>query len=203
MLDHPRALFGLSDAGAHVGTVCDASATTFMLTHWVRDRPDRAGGRCRWSAPCTCSAAATPPTWAWPTAGASRRAARRPQPHRPLPPGRGHAAPGARHAGRRQALPAEGAGLRRDLGGGALRAARRRYHRRTAGPAGAPGPLSRAGPGPAPAVARGAPGQATATSMRRGCACSALGMRTRSTPWLSSAPILPASSSLLSVKLRR
>jgi len=39
MLQHPRALFGLSDAGAHVGTVCDASATTFMLTHWARDRP--------------------------------------------------------------------------------------------------------------------------------------------------------------------
>jgi N-acyl-D-aspartate/D-glutamate deacylase len=38
MLDHPRALFGLSDAGAHVGTVCDASCTTFMLTHWARDR---------------------------------------------------------------------------------------------------------------------------------------------------------------------
>ena len=38
MLDHPRALAGLSDAGAHVGTVCDASFTTFMLTHWVRDR---------------------------------------------------------------------------------------------------------------------------------------------------------------------
>ena len=38
MLTHPRALFGLSDAGAHVGTVCDASATTFMLTHWARDR---------------------------------------------------------------------------------------------------------------------------------------------------------------------
>ncbi|MBC7601940.1 MAG: amidohydrolase family protein [Ramlibacter sp.] len=38
MLDHPRALFGLSDAGAHVGTVCDASFSTFMLTHWVRDR---------------------------------------------------------------------------------------------------------------------------------------------------------------------
>ena len=38
MLDHPRALFGLGDAGAHVGTVCDASFTTFMLTHWVRDR---------------------------------------------------------------------------------------------------------------------------------------------------------------------
>ena len=38
MLDHPRALCSLSDAGAHVGTVCDASFTTFMLTHWVRDR---------------------------------------------------------------------------------------------------------------------------------------------------------------------
>ena len=38
MLDHPRALSGLSDAGAHVGSVCDASFTTFMLAHWVRDR---------------------------------------------------------------------------------------------------------------------------------------------------------------------
>jgi N-acyl-D-aspartate/D-glutamate deacylase len=38
MLEHPRALAGLSDAGAHVGTVCDASFPTFMLTHWVRDR---------------------------------------------------------------------------------------------------------------------------------------------------------------------
>ncbi len=38
MLDHPRALLALSDAGAHVGTVCDASFTTFMLTHWVLGR---------------------------------------------------------------------------------------------------------------------------------------------------------------------
>ena len=38
MLAHPRALFGLSDAGAHVGTICDASCTTFLLTHWARDR---------------------------------------------------------------------------------------------------------------------------------------------------------------------
>jgi len=44
MLEHPRALFALSDSGAHVGTVCDASFTTFMLTHWVRDRAkDRLG----------------------------------------------------------------------------------------------------------------------------------------------------------------
>lgn len=38
MLAHPRALLGLSDAGAHVGTVCDASFNTFMLTHWVQRR---------------------------------------------------------------------------------------------------------------------------------------------------------------------
>jgi N-acyl-D-aspartate/D-glutamate deacylase len=36
MLTHPRALLGLSDAGAHVGTVCDASFSTFMLTHWMQ-----------------------------------------------------------------------------------------------------------------------------------------------------------------------
>ncbi len=39
MLNHPRALAGLGDAGAHVGAICDASFTTFMLTHWGRDWP--------------------------------------------------------------------------------------------------------------------------------------------------------------------
>lgn len=38
MLVHPRALVGLGDAGAHVGTVCDASMATFLLAHWGRDR---------------------------------------------------------------------------------------------------------------------------------------------------------------------
>lgn len=37
MLSHPLALAGLSDGGAHVGTVCDASFPTFMLAHWARD----------------------------------------------------------------------------------------------------------------------------------------------------------------------
>ena len=40
MLVHPRALVGLGDGGAHVGTVCDASMPTFLLTHWARDRED-------------------------------------------------------------------------------------------------------------------------------------------------------------------
>lgn len=38
MLTHPLALPGLSDGGAHVGTICDASFSTFLLSHWVRDR---------------------------------------------------------------------------------------------------------------------------------------------------------------------
>jgi N-acyl-D-aspartate/D-glutamate deacylase len=38
MLLHPRGAIGLSDGGAHTGTICDASMPTFMLTHWTRDR---------------------------------------------------------------------------------------------------------------------------------------------------------------------
>ncbi|HEY1831580.1 MAG TPA: amidohydrolase family protein [Acidimicrobiales bacterium] len=38
MLLHPRSALGLSDGGAHTGTICDASMPTFMLTHWSRDR---------------------------------------------------------------------------------------------------------------------------------------------------------------------
>jgi N-acyl-D-aspartate/D-glutamate deacylase len=34
------ALFGLSDAGAHCGAICDASFTTSYLTVWARDRED-------------------------------------------------------------------------------------------------------------------------------------------------------------------
>ena len=43
MLQHPQALPGLSDGGAHVGTICDASFPTFMLTHWGRDRTEGLG----------------------------------------------------------------------------------------------------------------------------------------------------------------
>jgi len=31
-------VLGLGDGGAHLGTICDASFTTHMLTHWTRDR---------------------------------------------------------------------------------------------------------------------------------------------------------------------
>jgi N-acyl-D-aspartate/D-glutamate deacylase len=38
MMRHPDALLGLGDGGAHVGTICDGSFPTHMLTHWTRDR---------------------------------------------------------------------------------------------------------------------------------------------------------------------
>jgi N-acyl-D-aspartate/D-glutamate deacylase len=38
MLEHPRAVLGLSDGGAHCGVICDASTPTYLLTHWARDR---------------------------------------------------------------------------------------------------------------------------------------------------------------------
>ena len=38
MIAHPDTLIGLGDGGAHVGIMCDATATSYTLTHWTRDR---------------------------------------------------------------------------------------------------------------------------------------------------------------------
>jgi N-acyl-D-aspartate/D-glutamate deacylase len=38
ILMHPDAVMGLGDGGAHYGAICDASYSTYLLTHWVRDR---------------------------------------------------------------------------------------------------------------------------------------------------------------------
>jgi N-acyl-D-aspartate/D-glutamate deacylase len=38
MIANPLALAGLSDGGAHVGTICDASFPSFLLSYWTRDR---------------------------------------------------------------------------------------------------------------------------------------------------------------------
>ena len=38
MLSSPITAFGLGDGGAHAGQTCDASSTTYLLTHWARDR---------------------------------------------------------------------------------------------------------------------------------------------------------------------
>jgi len=38
MIEFSDSTFGLGDGGAHCGAICDASMTTFLLTHWTRDR---------------------------------------------------------------------------------------------------------------------------------------------------------------------
>ena len=38
MLTHPLSISGLTDGGAHVGTICDASFPTTVLQWWARDR---------------------------------------------------------------------------------------------------------------------------------------------------------------------
>lgn len=38
MIAHPATVLGLSDAGAHVSVLCDASNPTFQLSFWGRDR---------------------------------------------------------------------------------------------------------------------------------------------------------------------
>ncbi|MCF6274289.1 MAG: amidohydrolase family protein, partial [Robiginitomaculum sp.] len=41
MMTHPLALPGLTDGGAHVGYICDASFPTYLLAHWTRDRDSK------------------------------------------------------------------------------------------------------------------------------------------------------------------
>jgi N-acyl-D-amino-acid deacylase len=38
MLMHNNTVLGLSDAGAHYSLICDATASTYMLSYWARDR---------------------------------------------------------------------------------------------------------------------------------------------------------------------
>lgn len=41
MMSHPQSIMGLSDGGAHVGTICDASFPSYLLLHWARDRGEK------------------------------------------------------------------------------------------------------------------------------------------------------------------
>jgi N-acyl-D-aspartate/D-glutamate deacylase len=38
MMEHPLSIQGLSDGGAHVGTICDSSFSTYLMSYWARDR---------------------------------------------------------------------------------------------------------------------------------------------------------------------
>lgn len=44
-------LQGLGDGGAHCGIICDASMTTYLLSHWVRSRSR--GPRLSFETACT------------------------------------------------------------------------------------------------------------------------------------------------------
>jgi len=61
MLAHPNTVPGLSDGGAHVGTISDASFPTTLLAHWGRDRtrgrldlPLLVARQCRATAEAVC-----------------------------------------------------------------------------------------------------------------------------------------------------
>jgi N-acyl-D-aspartate/D-glutamate deacylase len=43
MITSPAAMYGLSDAGAHCGQICDGSMTTSFLSMWARDRSGAEG----------------------------------------------------------------------------------------------------------------------------------------------------------------
>ncbi len=38
ILDHPNTVVALGDGGAHVGSICDASANLYLLSKWVREK---------------------------------------------------------------------------------------------------------------------------------------------------------------------
>ena len=58
MLAHPATVPGLGDGGAHVGTICDASVPTTLLTHWCRDRARGTRFDVAWAVQQQCRATA-------------------------------------------------------------------------------------------------------------------------------------------------
>ncbi|MDQ6698102.1 MAG: amidohydrolase family protein [Actinomycetota bacterium] len=49
MMTSPMTVQGLGDGGAHCGLVCDASMTTYMVSHWARDRSRGAKFTLEWA----------------------------------------------------------------------------------------------------------------------------------------------------------
>ena len=134
MIAAPNTLIGLGDGGAHVGIMCDATATSYTLTHWTRDRGRLAvpggvghqaagGGQCRGD-----------------RAQRSRRVEGRDEGRHQHPGLRQHAAAqpggGLRPAGRRQAPGPAHRRLRCDDRVGCRRVPARRADRGVAGAAG-------------------------------------------------------------------
>jgi N-acyl-D-aspartate/D-glutamate deacylase len=127
MLEHPLSMPGLSDGGAHVGTVCDASFPSFFLAYWCRDRDGKKiplerhqhalEGRRRLPRPHR-------------PRNAHQRQARRPQRDRPRAPEARNAAHGPRSSCGRASLAPGRRGLSRDHRQRPDRRARRSAHGR-------------------------------------------------------------------------
>jgi N-acyl-D-aspartate/D-glutamate deacylase len=58
MLRHPHTVPGLSDGGAHVGTICDASFPTTLLAYWGRERTNGPRFEPEWVVQRQCRATA-------------------------------------------------------------------------------------------------------------------------------------------------
>ena len=53
MMSDPLSVQGLGDGGAHSGIICDASMTTYLLSHWVVGRTPRSAARARARGPAS------------------------------------------------------------------------------------------------------------------------------------------------------
>jgi N-acyl-D-aspartate/D-glutamate deacylase len=58
LMAHPHTVPGLSDGGAHVGTICDASFPTTLLSYWGRDRSHGVRFEPEWLVQQQCRATA-------------------------------------------------------------------------------------------------------------------------------------------------
>jgi N-acyl-D-aspartate/D-glutamate deacylase len=58
LMAHPFTVPGLSDGGAHVGTICDASFPTTLLSYWGRDRSHGTRFEPEWLVQQQCRATA-------------------------------------------------------------------------------------------------------------------------------------------------
>jgi N-acyl-D-aspartate/D-glutamate deacylase len=58
LMAHPHTVPGLSDGGAHVGTICDASFPTTLLSYWGRDRAHGTRFEPEWIVQQQCRATA-------------------------------------------------------------------------------------------------------------------------------------------------
>ena len=134
MLEHPNAMIGLGDGGAHVGFITDAGFPTYLLTHWGA-RPGERAAAGRGAGAALFERSGTDRRPRRPRADSSGNEGRFERDRLREPPPR-QAIHRRRPAGGRQAVAAEGSRLSGDGAFGDRDLSRRRSNRGTAGSAG-------------------------------------------------------------------